>query len=79
MADIPPWLEQLISTQTKQLKMLMEEQAKQQKEILQALTLKTRQEDRFAREHHIDKFPVIKNTDYVEMYIQSFEERDATD
>ena len=61
MADTPPWLEQLISAETKQQKTLMEEQAKQQKEILEALTLKRqRQEDRFAKERHIDKFPVIR-------------------
>ena len=52
----------------------MEEEAKPQKQIMEALTLKTqRQENQFAKERHIDKFPVIKDTDNVEIYIQSFE------
>ena len=48
MPDIPPWLEQPISAQTKQQKTLMDEQAEQQEKILEALTkLKTqRQQDR---------------------------------
>ena len=56
MADIPPWLEQLISAQMKQQKMLMEEQAKQQEKILEVLMLKTQlQEDLFAKECQIPR------------------------
>ena len=48
MPDIPHWLEQPISAQTKQQKTVMDEQAEQKEKILEALTkLKTqRQQDR---------------------------------
>ena len=63
MADIPPWLEQLINAQSKQ-----------KEKMLETLTLKSQeQENRFAKERLIDKFPVIRDTDNVEFHLQSFE------
>ena len=63
MTDLPTWLQQLIESHTKS-----------QETLIKVLTLKIQQQDdRSAKERPIDKFPAMKDTDNIELFLQSFE------
>ena len=63
MADVPEWLQKLL-----------EAQSKSQKDLIEALTTRThQQENTLSKERLIDRFPAMKVSDNVELYIQSFE------
>ena len=63
MADVPELLQKLL-----------EAQSKSQKDLIEALTTRMNQlENTLSKERLIDRFPAMKESDSVDLYIQSFE------
>ena len=61
--EVPAWLQQLLEAQTKS-----------QENLIKALTTRTKQhEDCIDKDRLIDRFPAMKESDGLELYLQSFE------